>query len=134
MSQLSRIQRDLGSADGEQLIKEVNADNNYTQSSIDDISRVLGPPSTQQQPSSPFSFFSSTGPSSASFGSVSPMAGSGVGDEQQYATMLANMTGDLFSDSSSARSGMKRPAESVEAGGEPMDEHQAKRGRFDVPE
>jgi hypothetical protein len=62
------------------------------------------------------------------------MAGLGVSDEQQYATMLANMTGDLFSDPSSARSGMKRPAESAEAGGEPMDEHQAKRGRFDATE
>jgi hypothetical protein len=29
---------------------------------------------------------------------------------------------------------MKRPAESVEASGEAMDEHQAKRGRFDAVE
>jgi hypothetical protein len=134
MSKLSQTQRGLGSADGEQRIKELNADNTFTQSAMDDISRVLAPPSTQQQPSSPFSFFSSTGSSSASFDSVNPVAGLGVGDEQQqYATLLANMTGDLFSDSSSPRSGMKRPAESVEAGGEPMDEHQAKRGRFDGP-
>jgi len=133
MSQLSQIQRDLGSADSEQRIKELDANSNFTQNSVDDIFHTLAPPSTQQSSSS-FSFSSSTGPSSASFGSVNPRAGLGVDDEQQYANMLANMTGDLFSDSSSARSGMKRPAESVEAGGEPMDEHQAKRGRFDAPE
>lgn len=54
------------------------------------------------------------------------MAGLGVGDEQQYATMLANMTGDLFSERTI---GMKRPAETAEP--DSLDEHQAKRGRFD---
>jgi hypothetical protein len=104
MSQLSQIQRGLGTADGEQRIKELDANGNFTQNSVDDTSRALAP-SGGQQPSSSFSFSSSTGPSSVSFGSVNPMAGLGVGDEQQYATMLANMTGDLFSDQSSARVG-----------------------------
>jgi hypothetical protein len=133
MSQLSQIQRDLGSADGEQRIKELDSNGSFTQNSAEDTSRALVPPGGQQESSS-FSFSSSTGPSFTSFGPVNPMAGLGVGDEQQYATMLANMTGDLFSDPSSARSGMKRPAESIDEGGELMDEHQAKRGRFDVVE
>lgn len=133
ISQLSQTQGSLGTAESEPRIQDLDTNGDFDQNTADDTSRTLTPLSSRQ-PSAPFQFSTVVPPQSASFGSVNPMVGLGVGDEQQYATMLANLTGDLFSDSAPARSGMKRPAENVDAGGEPMDEHQAKRGRFDVGE
>ncbi|KIM28664.1 hypothetical protein M408DRAFT_138020 [Serendipita vermifera MAFF 305830] len=125
MSQLSQIPRNLGPGDGEQRIKEVDANGNYKQ---EEPNRSLMPPTpSTSSPFPPTTFISGT--PSTSFGSVNPMAGLGVGDEQQYAAMLANMTGDLFSDRTI---GMKRPAETAEP--DSLDEHQAKRGRFEAVE
>jgi hypothetical protein len=126
MSQLSQVPRGISDESTEQM-KEI-ANNVQTFKSDEGVRSAPGSAST------PFGVnnFMTTG-QSVSFGSINPIAGLGVGDEQQYASMLATMTGDLFSDPASRTIGIKRSAQD-NPDTELIDEHPAKRSRFETIE
>jgi hypothetical protein len=116
MSQLSQIPRSL--TDNTERIKEV-----------DDSSGLKMDDPSRSSTSFPVDTFFSNSPTV--FSSINPIAGLGVADDQ-YASMLSNMAGDLFSNSSSSI-GVKRPAQDgIDKDG--FDPHPSKRGRFETIE
>lgn len=122
MSQLSQnIPRGITGGDSN-LLKEV-AENQTFKPEEQSSSFLSATPST------PFALGSLLTPSPR-LSSINPATGLGIPDEQQYASMLATMTGDLFADSS-IRIGMKRSARDD---GDPGDEHPSKRSRFETIE
>jgi hypothetical protein len=120
MSQMQQIPRGLPGSDVGQL-KEVN-DNQIFRP--EDQGTSFMPPG----PSTPFSI-STFMPGTPGLGYINPIAGLGVADEQQYASMLAAMTGDLFADPS-ARIGVKRSAQDDPD----TEDHPSKRSRFETLE
>ncbi|PVF93590.1 hypothetical protein CPB86DRAFT_715044 [Serendipita vermifera] len=127
MSQLSQIPRSITDDSTDQM-KEIA--NSVQQFKSDEAIRS-GPPSASSAPFAVNGFMAPGQP--VSFGSINPIAGLGVGDEQQYASMLATMTGDLFSDPTSRTIGIKRSAQD-NPDADLIDEHPAKRSRFETIE
>lgn len=117
MSQLSQVPHPL--ADNTERLKEVDEPSGLK---TDDSSRSVAPSTSFQVDP----FFSN---SPTVFSSINPIAGLGVADDQ-YASMLSNMAGDLFSNSSTI--GVKRPAQDADK--DAFDGHPAKRGRFETIE
>ncbi|KAG8810889.1 kinase-regulated stress-responsive transcription factor skn7 [Serendipita sp. 399] len=65
-------------------------------------------------------------------GTMTSLSGLGPNEEQQYATMLANMSGDLFADSPGRSINLKRAApDPAEPESNLEQQHPSKRGRFD---
>ncbi len=114
---MQQIPRSLQGGDFDRLT-EVN--DNHTFKPEDQDSSFMPP-----GPSTPFSISTFI----PGMPGLNPIAGLGVADEQQYASMLASMTGDLFSDPST-RLGVKRSAQDDPD----AEDHPSKRSRFETVE